>query len=207
MGLRPTAGGSIKVHGEEVTSLSVRERREKGMACVPEDRLVKGLSLQASIEENLVGTSYYQAPYSRNGIMNSRAIADYACECITDYDVRTNNKDNAASTLSGGNMQKVVLARELEGRPDVLIVAQPTRGLDVGSIEFVHSRIVQARDNGSAVLLVSAELGEVMSLSDRIAVVYEGEIVGVIDANEATEAHLGLWMAGVANDQANGREG
>jgi len=171
------------------------------MSCVPEDRYVRGLALPATLEENLIVTSYFKEPLSRGGLLNLPRIGAFADDAIKTFDVRTTGKDVPAFTLSGGNLQKVVLARELSTHPDLLIAAQPTRGLDIGSIEFVHQRIVDARDNGTAVLLVSAELEEVMSLSDRIAVLYEGEIVGTIDAAEATEDGLGLWMAGITDEE------
>lgn len=200
VGLRPVVAGSVHISGEAVTTLPVRGRRETGMSCVPEDRYVRGLALPATVEENLIVTGYHKAPMSRAGLLNSKEISNYANEAIKTFDVRTTGKDVPASTLSGGNLQKVVLARELSTHPDLLIAAQPTRGLDIGSIEFVHQRIVDARDRGTAVLLVSAELEEVMSLSDRIAVLYEGEIVGTIDAGKATEDGLGLWMAGITDE-------
>jgi len=197
IGLRPAVGGTIWVNGTQIGHLPVRGRRERGVACVPEDRYVRGLALGATVEENLMVTCYFKEPMSRGSLLDLKAIGNHAKEAITTFDVRTTGKDVPAYTLSGGNLQKVVLARELSGHPELLIVAQPTRGLDIGSIEFVHQRIVDARNRGTAVLLVSAELEEVMSLSDRIAVLYEGQIVGTIDADEATEDGLGLWMAGV----------
>ncbi|MCR4424935.1 MAG: ABC transporter ATP-binding protein [Firmicutes bacterium] len=207
VGLRPLVDGKVIIHGQEVTSASVRDRRESGMACVPEDRAVRGLAPRASIEENLIGVSYFKEPMSKHGILNLKAMAEFSRDSIKNFDVRAVGKDVPAFTLSGGNMQKVVLARELSTNPRLLIVAQPTRGLDIGSIEFMHSRIVEARDRGAAVLLVSAELGEVMSLSDRIAVMYEGRIVGVIDAAKATEEGLGLWMAGITDRGNTGVKG
>lgn len=170
------------------------------MSCVPEDRYVRGLALPATIEENLIVCTYFKPPMSRGLVLDSQRISEFATEAIETFDVRSTGKDVPAFTLSGGNLQKVVIAREISAHPDLLIVAQPTRGLDIGSIEFVHQRIVDARDNGTAVLLVSAELEEVMSLSDRIAVLYEGEIVGTIDAENATEEGLGLWMAGITDE-------
>jgi simple sugar transport system ATP-binding protein len=202
IGLRPAVAGSVTISGEEVSVLPVRGRRETGMSCVPEDRYVRGLALPATVEENLIVTNYFKQPMSRGSLLNLQVIGEFANEAIETFDVRTTGKDVPAFTLSGGNLQKVVLARELSAKPDLLIAAQPTRGLDIGSIEFVHQRIVDARDSGAAVLLVSAELEEVMSLSDRIAVLYEGEIVGTIDADRATEDGLGLWMAGITDEAA-----
>ncbi len=202
IGLRPVQRGKVELNGENVTSLPVRDRRETGMSCVPEDRYVRGLALNATIEDNLIVSNYFKKPMSNGKILNLQTIGEFAEELIETFDVKAVSKDVPAFTLSGGNLQKVVLAREISAQPDLLIVAQPTRGLDIGSIEFVHRRIVEARDSGTAVLLVTAELDEVMSLSDRIAVLYEGKIVGETPASEATEQGLGLWMAGVTEDEA-----
>jgi ABC-type uncharacterized transport system ATPase subunit len=206
VGLRPVITGGVTINGKEVAVLPVRGRRETGMSCVPEDRYVRGLALPATVEENLIVTCYFKQPMSRGNLLNLQLIGDFAEEAIDTFDVRTTGKDVPAFTLSGGNLQKVVLARELSTHPDLLVAAQPTRGLDIGSIEFVHQRIVDARDEGTAVLLVSAELEEVMSLSDRIAVLYEGQIVGNIDADQATEDGLGLWMAGITDDHVEEKE-
>lgn len=207
IGLRPVADGRIRICGQDITSSGVRERREKGISCVPEDRLVHGLALGATIEENLIGITYFKPPISKFGVIDFKVTGAFSRQCIKEFDIRTPSKDLPASSLSGGNMQKIVLARELGTHPKLLIVSQPTRGLDIGSIEFVHSRIVEARDKGAAVLLVSAELSEVMSLSDRIAVMYEGRIVGVTDAARATEEGLGLWMAGITDQSQRDVEG
>ncbi len=200
VGLRPAVKGKIELKGQDMTSLSVRERREAGMSCVPEDRYVRGLALNATIEDNLIIANYFKKPMSNGQILNLQTIGEFAEKMVETFDVKTVSKDVPAFTLSGGNLQKVVLAREISARPDLLIAAQPTRGLDIGSIEFVHRRIVEARDSGAAVLLVSAELEEVMTLSDRIAVLYEGNIVGEIAAQNATEQGLGLWMAGITEE-------
>jgi general nucleoside transport system ATP-binding protein len=208
VGLRPAVHGSISINGKSITTDSVRERREAGMACVPEDRYVRGVALSGTLEDNLIVNCYFKPPMAgkTSGLLNGREIADYANKAIETFDIRTTGKDVPAHTLSGGNLQKVVLARELSSQPSLFIAAQPTRGLDIGSIEFVHQRIVDARDRGAAVLLVSAELEEVMSMSDRIAVIYEGEIVGTIDAALATEESLGLWMAGITDGTAEHKE-
>ncbi len=197
VGLRPAGKGKVELKGADITSLSVRDRREAGISCVPEDRYVRGLALSATIEDNLIVANYFKKPISNGQILNLDTIGEFAEEMVETFDVKAVSKDVPAFTLSGGNLQKVVLAREISAQPDLLIAAQPTRGLDIGSIEFVHRRIVEARDSGTAVLLVSAELEEVMSLSDRIAVLYEGKIVGEIAGQDATEQGLGLWMAGI----------
>jgi simple sugar transport system ATP-binding protein len=206
VGLRPALAGTIRLKGQDVTGTSVRERREAGLACVPEDRYVRGLALRATLEDNLIVANYHRPPMSKGAILDLETIGAFAEEMIETYDVRTIGKDVPAYTLSGGNLQKVVIAREISAQPELLIAAQPTRGLDIGSIEFVHRRIVEARDAGTAVLLVSAELEEVMSLSDRIAVLYEGKIVGEVVGSEATEQGLGLWMAGITDDASSDKE-
>ena len=204
VGLRPIWSGAVEVRGQNLTTLNVRQRREAGVSCVPEDRYVRGVALPASIEDNLIVTNYFKTPISQGPFLKPDVIADHAREMIQTFDVRTPSKDVPAFALSGGNIQKVVLARELSAQPELFIAAQPTRGLDIGSIEFVHRRIVEARDKGAAVLLVSAELEEVMSLSDRIIVLYEGKIVGTIEGHRATEEGLGLWMAGITEAEHHG---
>ncbi len=199
VGLREVIHGSIELYGQDIAHKSVRERRDAGIACVPEDRYVRGVALRATLEDNLIVENYNRPPISKGQVLDLNQIKDYSQRLIEEFDVRTPGSAVPAFTLSGGNLQKVVLAREIDARPKLLIVAQPTRGLDVGSIEFVHRTIINARDSGAAVLLVSAELEEVMSLSDRIAVLYEGDIVGTIDADKATEEGLGLWMAGITD--------
>ncbi|MEI7844884.1 MAG: ABC transporter ATP-binding protein [Chloroflexota bacterium] len=201
IGLRQAVGGQIILNGENITHRDVRQRRDAGIACVPEDRYVRGVALRASLEDNMIVENYNRAPISNGPVLNMTKIGEFARDLIKKYDVRTPSSKVPAFTLSGGNLQKVVLAREISSEPDLLIVAQPTRGLDVGSIEFVHRSIIDARDKGAAVLLVSAELDEVMSLSDRINVLYEGHVVGEIESSKATEEQLGLWMAGITDKQ------
>jgi simple sugar transport system ATP-binding protein len=157
------------------------------------------VALHANLEDNLIIGAYFKPPIAKGQIMDLKLIGQFANNLIKKFDVRTPSSKITAGALSGGNMQKLVLARELNGDPDLFIAAQPTRGLDVGSIEFVHRRIIEARDRGAAVLLVSAELEEIMSLSDRIIVLYEGEIMGEVDGSLADDESLGLWMAGVKN--------
>jgi simple sugar transport system ATP-binding protein len=203
IGLRPAMGGTILMKGKNITHLSVRQRRDAGIACVPEDRYVRGVALRATLEDNMIIENYNRPPIAKGMLLDLNAITAYAKDLIKKFDVRTPSSAVPAFTLSGGNLQKVVLAREISSNPELLIVAQPTRGLDVGSIEFVHRQIIAARDRGAAVLLVSAELEEVMSLSDRIAVLYEGEIVGTIEGSLATEEQLGLWMAGITDHDSH----
>lgn len=195
-GLRKTTGGSIKLNGKELTGKSPKDMIESGISHIPEDRHKRGLVLDYSLAENSILGVHYKAPFAKGIIMNYAKIKDYAKNLIKEFDVRTPSEDTMASKLSGGNQQKMVVAREISKDPDLIIAAQPTRGLDVGAIEYIHKRLVQERDKGRAVLLVSLELDEVMDLSDRIAVIYDGQIVDVLDAKSTTERELGLLMAG-----------
>jgi general nucleoside transport system ATP-binding protein len=195
-GLCPVAGGRVFLMGRDVTGSRPRSLIEAGVSHVPEDRQRHGLVLSYSIADNLILCTYYQPPFAKQGVMRDEAILENARERIQAFDVRAPGPSVPASGLSGGNQQKVILAREL-GRPvRLLVTSQPTRGVDVGSIEHIHREIVAARDKGAAVLLVSAELDEILSLSDRIAVMYRGEIAGIVSADEVTRAELGLLMAG-----------
>ncbi|MBO0805478.1 MAG: ABC transporter ATP-binding protein [Nocardiopsaceae bacterium] len=204
MGLRPTAGGAVTVDGEDLTTATPRRRLRSGVAYVPEDRTDDGLVGSFSVSENLILDTYdrkeFASPLLPGGPRNLRLpeIAKNAAERIAEFDVRTGSASTAAGTLSGGNQQKVILARELGREHRVLIASQPTRGLDVGSIEFVHRRIVSQRDHGVAVLIVSSELDEIYALADRIAVMYEGKITGFRDPDVAA-AEVGRLMAGGAD--------
>lgn len=195
-GLRKVTGGKIILNGEEINGLSPRKIFEKKVAYVPEDRQLRGLVLDFSLSENMVLKNFYRPPFAKGIRIFWDKVRDYARKLIKEFDVRTPDENVTAKSLSGGNQQKVILAREMSYEPDLIVIAQPTRGLDVGAIEFVHNRLVEARDQGRAVLLISLELDEIMALSDRIAVIYEGEIVGEMPASEATEEQLGLLMAG-----------
>lgn len=199
-GLRPVTGGRITLSGQDITGRSPRELREAGLAHIPEDRLERGVSTEASIEENLILDTFYRPPLSRRGWLDRKAIRAYANKLIGDYEIATPDAETRAGSLSGGNMQKIVVAREIAGGPPLLIAAQPTRGVDVGAIEYIHRRIVELRDKGSAVLLISAELDEILSLSDEVAVLYEGQIVSVQPRAAVDELELGLRMAGVHGD-------
>ncbi|MBO9326354.1 MAG: ABC transporter ATP-binding protein [Roseiflexus sp.] len=195
-GLRPVHSGRVLINGRDVTNASPRRISETGCAHVPEDRQEDGLVLTYSVADNLVLNTYYTPPFARGIVRNDRAILNHASRLIERYDVRTPGPLTPVSALSGGNKQKVIIARELSREGRLLIAAQPTRGIDVGSIEFIHQRIVAERDQGAAVLLVSAELDEIMALSDRIAVMYHGKIVATLPAASATREELGLLMAG-----------
>jgi general nucleoside transport system ATP-binding protein len=198
MGLRPAASGAVALNGRDLTRAAPRDRLRAGIAYVPEDRTEDGLVGSFSVAENLVLDMYDQKPFASGVNLKLPEIARNAVERITEFDVRTGSAATAAGTLSGGNQQKVILARELGREHKVLIASQPTRGLDVGSIEFVHRRIVQQRDHGVAVIIVSSELDEIYALADRIAVMYEGKITGFRDP-DVPAAELGRLMAGGAD--------
>ena len=195
-GLRPTRAGQVLIAGADYTNAVPRKITESGTAHVPEDRQEDGLVLSYSIADNLVLNNYYLPPFANGVARNQDAINTNAERLVKEYDVRTPSPFVPVGNLSGGNKQKVIIARELSRPIKLLIAAQPTRGVDVGSIEFIHKTIVAQRDSGAAVLLVSAELDEVMSLADRIAVMYHGQIVAVVQADQATREDLGLLMAG-----------
>jgi general nucleoside transport system ATP-binding protein len=197
-GLRRVQRGKITILGHDTTHATPRQIVEVGTAHIPEDRQKHGLVLSFPVRDNMVLCTYYRSPFAHGVEINYPVLERNAADLIQTFDVRTPGADTPVGTLSGGNQQKVIVARELS-RPVKLVVAnQPTRGLDVGSIEFIHRRIVQARDKGAAVLLISAELDEILSLSDRIAVMYKGHILDTLDASAATRERLGLLMAGVA---------
>ena len=194
MGLRPSAG-AVRLDGRNISHLSTRERLHSGIGYIPEDRQEDGLVKSFTVAENLILDVYDRPPYASGIAMDPAVVRKVAATQVADYDVRTTSVQTAAGTLSGGNQQKVILARELSRDNKVLLASQPTRGLDVGSIEFVHKQIVAQRDAGVAVVIVSSELDEIYALSDRIAVMYEGKIVGYAGA-DTPEAELGLMMAG-----------
>ena len=196
-GLRHIESGHFTLSGKDLTNKAPRLVTEAGLANIPEDRQRHGLVLNYSITDNMVLCDYYRPPFSKRGVIQQKALDENAKELIKEYDVRTPSPFVAAGKLSGGNQQKVIVARELSRPVKLVIASQPTRGLDVGSIEYIHKEIIVMRDRGVAVLLISAELDEILSLSDRIAVMYRGEIVDTVDAKDATREQLGLRMAGV----------
>jgi len=197
-GMRRATAGKVTLAGKDVTNSEPRKLFELGVVHIPADRHRHGLVLDFTVAENMVLQTYYRPPFSNRSRLNWEAIRREARRLIEQFDIRTPGEDVNASSLSGGNQQKVIVARELSRQPELVVAAQPTRGLDVGAIEFVHRKLVEARDAGKAVLLVSLELDEILALSDRIAVMYEGEIVGVLKREEATEELLGLMMAGAS---------
>jgi ABC-type uncharacterized transport system ATPase subunit len=195
-GLHQATSGSVSILGQDVTNATPRRITELGVAHVPEDRQQDGLVLTFPIFDNVVLSTYYLEPYAQGPAIQFEEVYEYADRVVKEFDVRTPSIILPAQTLSGGNQQKLIVAREFSRPIKLMIAAQPTRGLDVGSIEYIHSQIVQKRDNGVAVLLVSVELDEIMALSDRVAVMYEGRIVGTMDADKVTREELGLMMAG-----------
>ena len=195
-GLRKSESGSIMMNGNELLNKKPRKITESGVGHIPQDRHKHGLVLDYSIGENMVLQTYYKEPFSKNGILKFKNIFDKARKLIEEFDVRTPSEYTPARALSGGNQQKAIIAREIDRNPDLLIAAQPTRGLDVGAIEFIHKRLIEQRDQGRGVLLISFELDEILNVSDRIAVIYEGAIVAIVDPKETTEQELGLLMAG-----------
>ncbi len=202
-GMRNIESGNIIFKGKNIVKESIRQRIDDGMAHIPEDRHKRGLILDYTMEDNMVLKAYRNKPFSKNGLINRSKISEYAQKIIDTFDVRSGEGGKSiARSLSGGNQQKGVIGREIESDPDFLIAVQPTRGLDVGSIEYIHKRLVEQRDLGKAVLLVSLELDEVLNVSDRIAVVNNGELIGIVNANETNENEVGLMMAGIKKEEA-----
>lgn len=195
-GLRKIEEGKVVIEGKDVTNATPKAIRDAGMNNIPEDRNKRGLVQEFTVAENMVLHSYGEAPYSSKGILQEGPITSHADKLMESFDIRPRKSRYLAGDLSGGNQQKVILAREIDDDPDVLIAAQPTRGLDVGAIENIHQFLVQQRDKGRAVLLVSFELDEVMSLSDRIGIIYEGAITKTFNEGEADQKELGYYMAG-----------
>ena len=203
-GLEPLKGGKITLEGQDITRAPIRKRNTMGMSHIPEDRHKHGLVLDYTLEDNMVLQRYFEPEFvSKAGFLKRKAIRDYALRLIDQYDVRSGQGPvTVARSMSGGNQQKAIVAREIDKAPELLIAVQPTRGLDVGAIEYIHKQIVAQRDAGKGVLLVSLELDEVMALSDRILVMYEGEIVGALDPKPTTVEALGLYMAGAKREGA-----
>ncbi len=201
-GLRPILEGTVRIAGQEVTNASPRTITEAGTAHIPEDRQRDGLVLSYPIADNLILNTYYLPPVAKGMVMQQDVIFSIAERLVKEYDVRTPSILTPAGNLSGGNQQKVIVARELSRPVKLIIASQPTRGLDVGSIEYIHSQLVKKRDEGAAVFVVSAELDEIMSLADRIIVMFEGKIMGIVPSDEATKEELGLLMAGVRPEEA-----
>ena len=195
-GLRKIESGSVELKGQSIVGLHPRQITEMSVGHVPEDRHRDGLVLEMMISENIALQTYYKEPLSKKGILNYTNIIDYAKQLMQEFDVRAASEIVPASALSGGNQQKAIIAREIDRNPDLLIVSQPTRGLDVGAIEYIHKRLIQERDNGKAVLVVSFELDEILNVSDRIAVIHDGKIQGIVTPETTNKQELGVLMAG-----------
>lgn len=196
MGLRLSLAGTVTIVGRDVTEASPRDIHRMGVAHIPEDRLERGLIVDFTVTENMILDGYYEQPYSRGVQMNWREATQSAERLVQEYDVRTPSVRTQVSSLSGGNQQKCIVAREFDREVKLVVASQPTRGIDVGSIEYIHTRMVEQRDQGAAVLMVSSELEEVMALSDRVLVMYRGKIVGEFDPKQATPTEIGMAMLG-----------
>ena len=203
-GLEKITGGTVTLCGQDITNAKVRDRSKQGMSHIPEDRHKHGLVLDYTLAENMILQSYWSEQFQSHGFLKKATMNEYADRMIAQYDVRSGQgRDTIVRSMSGGNQQKAIIAREIDKDPKLLIAVQPTRGLDVGAIEYIHKQLVAERDKGKAVLLVSLELDEVMNLSDRILVMYEGEIVGELDPKQTDVQELGLYMAGAKRKEAN----
>lgn len=203
-GLTKASHGEVLLDGSEIQNLSIRKRTESGIGHIPEDRHKHGLVLDFNLRENMILQTYYKKPYSSSGFISDSVSAKFAEEMIEKFDVRSGNGiQSIARGMSGGNQQKAIIAREIAREPKLLIAMQPTRGLDVGAIEFIHKQLIEERDKGNAVLLISFELEEIMNLSDRIAVMYDGNVIDILDRKDATRNQLGLLMAGVKEEATN----
>ncbi len=197
-GLRKIESGRVTLGGKDITKLSIRERNEAGLGHIPEDRQKRGLILSLPLTDNFVVKEYYREPFRRGALLNKDEIKDYSQKIIDEYDVRSGEGiSSLAGMLSGGNQQKAIIGREITADPKLLIAVQPTRGLDVGAIEFIHRRLVAHRDEGNAVLLVSFELDEIFNLSDRIAVINAGRLIDTVQTSETDEYAVGLMMTGI----------
>ena len=201
-GLEPLRDGTITLNGKDISKASIRERSVSGMSHIPEDRQKHGLVLDYSLAYNLVLQRYFEKDFNHNGVLKQNNIKKYAEKLIEQYDIRSGQGSaSLARGMSGGNQQKAIIAREIDKNPDLLLAVQPTRGLDVGAIEYIHKQLIAQRDAGKAVLLVSLELEEVLSIPDRILVMYEGEIVGEFDPKKTSREELGLYMAGARREE------
>jgi simple sugar transport system ATP-binding protein len=195
-------GGTIKLNGHDISNVTIRERNVSGLSHIPEDRHKHGLVLEFDLAENLALQTYFEKDMQNKGFIKFDARTKRANQLIDQYDIRAGRraKTNARS-MSGGNQQKAIIAREFERNPSCIVAVQPTRGLDVGAIEYIHRQLIKARDDGKAVLLISLELNEVLEVSDRIIVMYEGEVVGELNPKQTTQQELGLYMSGSKKDK------
>jgi simple sugar transport system ATP-binding protein len=196
-GLRKITGGKVFLEGEDITGLVPAEITERMLSYIPEERMRDGMIKNFTVAENLILREHHKQPYSRSGFLNLRDISNHADQLIKKFHVKTPSRETFAKNLSGGNIQKVVLAREISRSPRVIVAAQPTRGLDIGATEYVREQLLEQRRQGAAVMLISEDLDEILALSDRIAVIYEGQIMDIVPRENATPEKLGLLMAGV----------
>ena len=201
-GLRDVTGGTIHLEGQDVTNFRPGVLTERMLSYIPEERMKDGMIKDFSIAENMILREHHKNPFANKGFLMLKTIAKHSDVLIDRFRVKTPSRDTKAGNLSGGNIQKVVLAREISRQPRVLIAAQPSRGLDVGATEYVHAQLLEQRGNGTAIMMISEDLDEIMGLSDRIAVICEGELMGIVPRDEATPEKLGLMMAGVAPEEA-----
>ena len=199
-GLRPVQSGAITINGEPVAAPTPKGVRARGLSYVPEERMRDGAIAEFTVAENLMLVDYREEPYAQRGILNRQAISDRCAELVSNYQIKTPELETPTSSLSGGNIQKVVIAREFSQQSDVLVVAQPTRGVDIGAAEYIHERLLEQRTAGSAILLISEDLDEIIQLADRIIVLLEGEIMGEVTRSEASPQSIGLLMSGVHQD-------
>ncbi|MCU4975670.1 ABC transporter ATP-binding protein [Halobacteria archaeon AArc-m2/3/4] len=205
-GLRTPDSGAVRFGGEEITEMTRRDRTEAGIAYIPEDRHTEGLVMEYDLVRNGLLGNQTIAPFVKNGFIDWEVVRDHTEEIIDEFDVQPPDADNKASSLSGGNQQKFIVGREIGHDPAVLIASHPTRGVDIGSIEFIHNRLIELRDQGLAIVVVSSKLEEIQKLSDRIAVMYEGEFIDTVDPNAVTEEEIGLLMAGQRLDETDAAE-
>jgi len=205
-GLMESTSGKIIVNGKDITNSWPKEIRKSGIGIIPEDRYAQGLCIDMKLSENFIAGYHNNKEYSRRGFLRFNNIEEKSNSLIDKYDIRVSDRKCNVSQLSGGNAQKIIIAREFESNPSLLIASQPTRGVDIGSIEFIHNKLLELRKRNKGILLISSELSEIMNLSDRIAVMYKGMIIGVVNANETTALELGLLMAGINTKEEIGKE-
>ena len=196
-GLRKVISGKVYLEGQDITNLSPGDITDRMLSYIPEERMRDGMIKDFTIAENMVLREHHKQPFSKNGFLNLRGIATHTDQLIQQFHVKTPSRETHAKNLSGGNIQKVVLAREISRNPRVILAAQPTRGLDIGATEYVRAQLIEQRNKGAAVMLVSEDLDEILALSDRIAVIYEGQVMDIVPRENATPQMLGLLMAGV----------
>lgn len=196
-GLREVQEGRILLDDSDITGCTPAERTDRALSYIPEERMRDGMIKDFTVAENLILREHYKAPFSQSGFLNLKAIGDHSERLIDNYQIKTPSRETLAKSLSGGNIQKVVVARELSRKPRAIVASQPTRGLDVGAMEYVRGRLLEERKKGTAIMLISEDLDEILALADRIAVLYEGEVMGIISGDEASPEKLGLLMAGV----------